>query len=77
MRVNATPRCRGCHRRLKQPSPSGYGPKCAKKLAQSSQDARSAPQGPGVPPRRSQAPTAAPVPACYGQIALPIQETLT
>lgn len=55
----------------------GYGRVCAKKLPQSSPTARAAPQGPGVPPRRSQAPTAAPAPACDGQIALPIQETLT
>lgn len=24
--------CRGCHRRLKNPSPTGYGPTCARKL---------------------------------------------
>ena len=23
--------CRGCHRRLKNPSPTGYGPTCARK----------------------------------------------
>lgn len=26
-----TPRCRGCGRPLKHPSPSGYGPVCARK----------------------------------------------
>lgn len=55
----------------------GYGPDCLRKRAGSLQDGRAAPRGPGVPPRRSQAPTATPVPACDGQIALPIQETLT
>lgn len=64
------PRCRGCHRRLKQPSPSGYGPKCAKKLAGSPQDARAAPQGPGLPAGRSQRLTA-PTP-CHGQTELPL-----
>lgn len=73
--MTATPRCEGCHRRLKQPSPSGYGPKCARKLAQSSQDGRTAPQGPGVPSRRSQALTATSVPACDGQLAIPTEGT--
>lgn len=52
----------------------GYGPDCLRKLPQSSQDARAAPQGPGVPPRRSQAPTATPVPACDGQAELPLED---
>ena len=53
----------------------GYGADCLRKRAQSPQDGRAAPQGPGVPAGLSQRLTA-PTP-CHGQIALPIQETLT
>lgn len=48
----------------------GYGRVCAKKLPQSSPTARTAPQGPGVPPRRSRRLTA-PTP-CPGQTELPL-----
>jgi hypothetical protein len=48
----------------------GYGPDCLRKLPQSSQDGRSAPQGPGVPPGLSQRLTA-PTP-CVGQTELPL-----
>lgn len=68
--MTAVPRCEGCHRRLKQPSPSGYGPKCARKWAQSSPTALAAPQGPGVPPNLSRRLTA-PTP-CDGQAELPL-----
>lgn len=27
-----SPRCRGCKRRLKHPSPSGYGPVCERRI---------------------------------------------
>ena len=65
-------KCEGCGRALRR-SPGPYGPKCAKKLAQSSPTARSAPQGPGVPPSLSQRLTA-PMP-CHGQTELPLEET--
>jgi hypothetical protein len=48
----------------------GYGRVCAKKLPQSSQDGRAAPQGPGVPPGLSRRLTA---PALHpGQTELPL-----
>jgi hypothetical protein len=72
--MTATPRCEGCHRRLKQPSPSGYGPKCAKKLPQSPQEGRTAPQGPGVPPSLSRRLTATHTHLPHpGQIELPLE----
>lgn len=52
----------------------GYGPDCLRKRAGNASGARAAPQGPGVPPRRSQAPTATPVPACDEQIELPLED---
>ena len=54
----------------------GYGPDCLKKRAGSASGARAAPRGPGVPPGLSQRLTVTHTP-CVGQIALPIQETLT
>jgi hypothetical protein len=30
--VTDGPRCRGCKRRLKHPSPSGYGPVCERRI---------------------------------------------
>lgn len=54
----------------------GYGADCLRKRAQSPQDGRAASQGPGVPPSLSRRLTATHTP-CDGQIALPIQETLT
>lgn len=62
----------GCGRWLRAPASValGFGPKCAKELAQSSPGARSAPQDPGVPPRRSRRLTgSAP---CPGQTELPL-----
>lgn len=50
----------------------GYGRVCAKKLPQSSQDGRSAPQSPGVPPGRPRALTATPAPVCVGQVEIPL-----
>ena len=74
--MTATPRCEGCHRRLKQPSPSGYGPKGAKKLAGSPPGARAAPQGPGVPPSLSRRLTATHTHLPHpGQTELPLEET--
>ena len=64
-----TPRCADCKRPLKQPSPTGYGPSCARKRGL-------------IPPKRrtrlrpARRPKPAPVPpapdALPGQDALPL-----
>lgn len=61
--------CKGCKRRLKNPSPTGYGPVCARKHAPP------APRGHRTPVRRSSARPALvrPAPdALPGQEALPL-----
>lgn len=59
----------GCGRALRK-SLGPFGPKCAKRRAESPPGARAAPQGIGVPPGRSQRLTA-PTP-CVGQTELPL-----
>ncbi len=67
-------KCEGCGRALRKSS-GPLGPKCAKKLAQSPQDGRSAPQGPGVPPGLSQRLTATHTHLPYpGQAELPLED---
>lgn len=62
------PRCEECHRPLRRPSPSGYGPVCERR-----RNARPEP----VPTTRT--PTAGPVPLVPGQVEIqlqPMQPTL-
>lgn len=73
--MTAVLRCAGCHRRLKRPSPSGFGPTCARKLARKPQDARTGHGGPRLPPGLSQRLRSAPVNPQPEQTALPIEET--
>ncbi|KOU59917.1 hypothetical protein ADK57_32145 [Streptomyces sp. MMG1533] len=54
-------RCRECHRPLRRPSLSGYGPVCERR-----RNARPAP----TPAART--PTAGPVPQIDGQVELPL-----
>lgn len=61
------PRCRGCHRRLKHPSPSGYGPVCERRIN-------------GTPPGRTPGTTARPATAAEpmpGQAELPLYDEPT
>jgi hypothetical protein len=67
-------KCEGCGRALRR-TLGPFGPKCAKKLAGSSQDGRAALQGPGVPAGHSQRLTAAHArPLHPGQIELPLED---
>ena len=73
--VIAAARCAGCRRRLKHPTPSGYGPVCARKRAQSLSAGRGGVPGPMVPPGLSQALTARNTPPhCDGQDELPLND---
>lgn len=56
------PRCEACHRPLRRPSASGYGPVCERR-----RNARPAP----VPAAR--AAPAGPVPLVPGQVEIPLQ----
>lgn len=58
----AGPRCEECHRPLRRPSLSGYGPVCERR-----RNARPAP----VPAART--PTGGPVPAIPGQVEIPLK----
>lgn len=64
--MTGPPRCAGCHRRLKHPSPSGYGPVCERRVN-------------GAPPGRAPGLTARPatVEAMPGQTELPLADQLT
>lgn len=75
--VIAAARCAGCRRRLKHPTPSGYGPVCAKKRPQLAPDGRTRREGPGLPPGLSRRPTARTTPRepHPGQTQLPLEET--
>jgi hypothetical protein len=66
-------RCAVCKRRLKRPTSSGVGPVCARKLAEASPDGRGGLPGPGLPPKRSQAPTRPPVTSLPGQTEIPLE----
>lgn len=75
--VIAAARCAGCRRRLKHPTPSGFGPVCAKKLPERAPDGRTGPEGPRVRSALSQRLTARPTPRepHPGQTQLPLEET--
>lgn len=55
--------CRGCRRRLKNPSPTGYGPTCARKRGLTTPRAVRRPKPAPVPPAHDAIP---------GQEALPL-----
>jgi hypothetical protein len=60
--VDPRPRCQECHRPLRRPSRSGYGPVCERR-----RNARP------TPPPAARNPPAAAAPAIPGQVALPLQ----
>lgn len=47
--MTAVPRCAGCRRRLKQPSPNGYGPVCAQRLGLTPHRTPTIPRPPASP----------------------------
>lgn len=62
MAAAAGPRCEACHRPLRRPSLSGYGPVCERR--------RNARPAPGPAARAS---PAGPVPMVPGQVEIPLQ----
>lgn len=58
------PKCRGCKRRLKRASPSGYGPVCARRLGLDT----ATPRVPAIPTAM------APIPPMPGQDELPLTD---
>jgi hypothetical protein len=52
-------RCRSCGRRLHQPTPDGYGPRCRRAMR--------------PPPASGHSPTRAPGPPTTGQLALNLE----
>ena len=63
--------CRGCHRRLKNPSPTGYGPTCARKRGLTTRSpAVRRPKPATVPPAADALPGQTEIPLVFHQPTL-------